>query len=80
LTEVRDSTREDFFDLIDNNQDGIISVNEYEFLYSLIDADGDVILSHKEIKNYVNSHLDSICAEWRSEIIMNFGTKVTMSP
>ena len=59
----------DFFDLVDSNQDGTISVKEYEFMYSLIDVDQNVALSHLEIKNYVSKNLDSICAPYRATII-----------
>jgi len=57
------------FQLLDENNDGQLVRAEYKHVYGRMDLNKNIRLSPREVKTWVDAHLDSICAEHRPAML-----------
>ena len=69
LERTKTAEKEDLFSVMDTNNDGELSVEEFKNIYRIMDTDKDVSVSEEEIQAFINNHLGSMCKSVRAKII-----------
>jgi len=50
-----------FFSVMDEDNDGNLTMSEYKTIYRIMDKDGDKEVSEAEVKSFIRDHRYSIC-------------------